>query len=97
MDEFLGEKIEVEQAATSPRPARFKWRSRVHEVVELLAQHVDIGFGDHPPRSRRWYTRRHRRYYTVKDAEGAVFEMYLDYANRRKRTWWLVKRSPPSS
>ncbi len=96
MDEFLGEKIEVEQAPTSPRPVRFKWRGRTHEVVEVLGQHVDIGFGDHPPRSRRWYTRRHRRHYTVRDAEGAVFEMYLDYANRRKRTWWLVKRLPPS-
>jgi hypothetical protein len=94
MVEFLGEKIQVEQAPNSPRPARFTWRGRVHEVVEVLGRHVDIGFGDMPPRSRRWYTRRHRRYYTVKDAAGDVFEIYLDYANRRKRTWWLVKRLP---
>lgn len=94
MEEFIGEAIEVEQAPNSPRPVRFTWRGRVHEVVEVLGRHVDIGFGDLPPRSRCWYTRRHRRYYTVKDADGDIFEMYIDYANRSRRTWWLVRRLP---
>ncbi len=97
MERFLGEQIEVEQASSSPRPLRFTWRGRVHEVAEVLSQHVDTGFGALPPRSRRWYTRRHRRYYTVRDAEGTIFEIYLDYANRRKRTWWLVKRVSESA
>lgn len=91
MQEFVGEEIEVEKAKSSPRPVRFTWRGKVHEVAEVLEQHVDIGFGDAPPKSRKWYARRHRRYYTVRDSEGRVFEMYLDYANRRKQTWWLVK------
>ena len=92
MDEFVGEEIEVQQAARSPRPVRFSWRGRVHEIVEVSRPRVDIGYGDLPARSRKWYTRRHRRYYTVKDADGATFEIYLDYANRRRRTWWLVKQ-----
>ena len=92
MEEFFGEKIEVEQAASSPRPVRFRWRGKVHEVADVLHRRVDIGFGSLPPRSRRWYLRRHRRYYTVRDADGEVFEIYLDYSNRARRCWWLVRR-----
>ena len=92
MEEFISERIEVEQAETSPRPVWFRWRPSRHNVVEVLRQWVDIGFGATPAGSRKWYNRRHRRYYVVRDAEGGVFEMYLDYANRRKRTWWLVQK-----
>jgi hypothetical protein len=95
MTEFIGEQIEVEQSPGSPRPVRFTWRGEVHEVAEVLGRHVDIGYGGLPPRSRRWYARRHRRCYTVRDGEGAVFEIYLDYSDRRKRTWWLVRRTLP--
>ena len=92
MEEFIGEKISVEQAEISPRPVRFTWRGESHDVSEVLHQWVDTGFGDLPRRSRRWNTRRHRRYYVVRDPEGQIFEIYLDYANRQKRTWWLLKR-----
>ena len=94
MEELIAEKIDVEQAATSPRPVRFTWRKKVYEVAEVLQVRVDTGFGGLPPRSRRWFTRRHRRYYVVKDSQGHVFEMYLDYSNRKKLSWWLTKRRP---
>jgi len=92
MSEFLGERIDVEQAETSPRPIRFVLRGEVHEVVEILGERVDAGFGDLPSRSRKWYTRRHRRYFTVRDSAGDVFEIYVDYAKRTQPTWWLAKR-----
>jgi hypothetical protein len=92
MEQFIGERIEVEKAETSPRPLRFCWRGGHHDVVEVLSERVDTGFGDAPPRSRKWYNRRHRRYYVIKDGEASVFEIYLDYANRRKPTWWLARR-----
>jgi hypothetical protein len=92
MEEFIAEPIEVEKAETSPRPVRFCWRGESHEVMEVLREWVDIGFGGAPRGSRKWYNRRHRRYYVVRDGEGCVFEIYLDYANRRKPTWWLVQR-----
>ncbi|MFB3893833.1 MAG: DUF6504 family protein [Phycisphaerae bacterium] len=92
MDEFIGEDIEVEQSPSSPQPVRFTWRGEVHEVVEVLRQRVDVTFGDLPPRSRKWFTRRHRRCYVVKDGRGDVYEMYLDYSNRKKVTWHLVRR-----
>ena len=31
MEEFIGEKIEVEKAPTSPRPVRFVWRGENHK------------------------------------------------------------------
>ena len=92
MEEFIGESIEVEKDETSPRPVRFKWRGAVHDVVEVLHERVDIGFGGLPPRSRKWYTRRHRRYYVVRGSQGDVFKIYLDYANRKRPTWWLVEK-----
>jgi len=87
MEEFIGENIEVEKAETSPRPVRFKWRGAVHDVVEVLDERLDTGYGGLPRR-----TRRHRRYYVVKDSEGEVFKIYLDYANRKKPTWWLAEK-----
>jgi len=91
MSEFIGEEIEVETARDSPRPVRFTWRGEVHEIAEILAEGIDTGFGQLPPQSRRWFTRRHRRRYVVKDFAGDTFEMYLDYADRRNITWRLVK------
>jgi len=92
MDEFIGEVVEVERSADSPQPARFRWRDEVHEVAEVLREWVDVGYGGHPPRSRRWFTRRHRRYFLVRDEEGQVFEMYLDYSDRSRPIWFLTKR-----
>ena len=92
MGELIGERIEVEKAETSPRPLRFCWRGEHHEVVKVLGEWVDIGFGELPARSRKCYNRRHRRYYVVRDAQGCVFEIYLDYGNRRKPSWWLAQR-----
>jgi len=90
--EFIGEQIEVEQAPRSPRPVRFVFEDEVHEVAEVLAERVDTGYGDLPAGSRRWYTRRHRRYFVVKDSRGSVFEMYLDYSNRARARWFLTRK-----
>jgi len=91
MQEFLGERIEVERDEKLPRPVSFKWRGKVHSVADVLQEWVDTGFGTTPERSRKWYNRRHRRYYVVRDSSGDVFELYLDYANRSNQTWWLTK------
>ncbi|MBN1255408.1 MAG: hypothetical protein JXA50_09065 [Deltaproteobacteria bacterium] len=83
----------MERAETSPQPLRFTWNGEVHDVVEVLGERVDTGYGGLPPRSRKWYTRRHRRYFVVRDSHGDVFEIYLDYSNRSRQSWWLVTRS----
>jgi Domain of unknown function (DUF6504) len=92
MEEFFGEQIVVEKEKSFPRPRRFTWRGEVHDVAEVLNERVDAGFGGLPRRSRKWYTRRHRRYFIVRDKKGDLFEMYLDYSNRQKLSWWLVRR-----
>jgi hypothetical protein len=90
--EFFGEQIEVEKEKAAPRPRRFTWRGEVHDVAEVVNERVDAGFGSLPRRSRKWFTRRHRRYFVVRDSKGDVFEIYLDYSNRQKQSWWLVRR-----
>jgi hypothetical protein len=92
MEEFFGEQIEVKKEETSPQPLRFTWRGEDHEIIEVLEERVDTGYGNLPPRSRKWYTRRHRRYFIVRDKKGDCFEIYLDYSNRQKQSWWLVRR-----
>jgi hypothetical protein len=91
-EHFIGEEVQVEQAGRSPRPVRFVWRGETHEVAEVVSMRVDTGFGGLPPRSRRWYTRRHRRYYVVRNGAGSTFEMYLDYADKAHRKWILVRK-----
>ena len=97
MSEILSEKIDVEKAETSPTPVSFTWRGEVHAVAEVLEERVDTGFGTAPDRSRKWFTRRHRRYFVVRDSAGDVFEIYLDYANRGNQTWWLLKKREQGS
>ena len=92
MERFLAERIEVERDPRFPRPISFTWRGESHAVAEILEEWVDTGFGTVPERSRKWYNRRHRRYFVVRDSAGDVFEIYLDYANRSNQTWWLVAR-----
>jgi hypothetical protein len=92
MEEFFGEQIEVQKAETSPQPLHFTWRGEAHEIIEVLEERVDTGYGSLPPRSRKWYTRRHRRYFVVRDKRGDVFEIYFDYSNRQQQSWWLVRR-----
>ena len=91
-NQFIGEEVEVEQSPGSPRPVRFVWQGEKHEVAEVLSVRVDTGHGGLPRRARRWYTRRHRRCYVLKDEAGAIFEMYLDYADKTRRRWFLTRR-----
>jgi len=90
--EFIGETIDVEHAPASPRPVRFVLKGQTHTVAQVLAERVDTGHGDAPPRSRRWFTRRHRRYFVVRDDEGGLFEMYLDYSDKQHLKWFMTRR-----
>ena len=92
MDEFIGEAVEVERSPDSPRPVRFRWRGETREVAEVLREWVDAGHGDLPPHSRRWYNRRHRRGFEVRDAKGERFILYLDYSHRERPTWFLTRK-----
>ena len=92
MPEFIGEKIEVERGDMSPTPVSFTWRGETYQVAEVLEEWVDTGYGTAREKSRKWFTRRHRRYYVVRCTTGEAFEMYFDYADRRKPQWQLVEK-----
>jgi hypothetical protein len=92
MDEFIAEPVEVEQAPGLPQPARFLWRREKHEVAKIVSEWVDLGHGQLPETARRWYTRHHRRYYVVEDTAGVRYELYLDYANRKRPAWILTRK-----
>ncbi len=92
MEKFLTEKIEVEQSASSPHPVSFTWRGEVYTVAEVVEEWVDTGFGTANERSRVWFNRRHRRWFVVRTTADELFEMYKDYADNRKFTWWLTKK-----
>ena len=92
MDVLIGEAVAVVKSADSPRPVRFTWRGEAHEVAQVFREWIDVGHGNLPERSRRWYTRRHRRYFLVKDVAGATFELYLDYSNRERPAWFLARK-----
>jgi hypothetical protein len=92
---FVGQAITVETAANAPTPLALTWRGQRYVIARVLDEWVDTGYGPgHPARSRRWYTRHHRRHFTVQTAAGDVFEMYLDYADRSHRVWWLSRHTP---
>ncbi len=93
MPAFIGETVEVEHDAASPRPIRFTLHGQEHQVVEVMHEWIDTGHGGIPPRSRTWYNRHHRRYYVVRTLGGDVFTMYLDYAGRKHPTWRLVSHT----
>lgn len=92
MSELVSEQIEVERDERFPQPVSFVWRGETHVVAEIVKEWVDTGYGHVPPRSRKWYTRRHRRYFVVRDQAGDEFEIYFDYGDKRHRTWWLVSK-----
>jgi ribose 1,5-bisphosphokinase PhnN len=92
MTELLSEQIEVKRAENRPLPLSFKWHEQEYIVETVMKEWVDAGFGLTPPGSRRWYNRRHRRYFIVKCTDGEVFEMFQDYSQKSKITWWLVKK-----
>lgn len=96
MEGYVGEAIEVEQLPDSPGPIRFHWRGETYEVKAILREWVDISHGEAPERSRKWYTRRHRRYYEVQDEKGDRFILYLDYTKRSRRWFMDRKITEPS-
>lgn len=96
--EFIGEQVEVRQAPDGPAPAGFTWRGERYDVLRVLTQWQDTGYGTTGAASRNWRTRRHRNYFHVECPGGDRFELYLDREavpspqQRRRRRWMLLRR-----
>lgn len=90
-DEFIDKPLEVEYDSTSLAPKAFRWRGKRFAVAKVLEFRQDWSTPAYAPHARGWRSRRHRNYYTVRTADGQVFELYLDHGSGR-RSWVLSRR-----
>ncbi len=88
---FIDEPIEVDYDRVRLGPTAFTWRGVRYEVAEILETRQDYHTPEYAAHARGWLHRRHRNYYTVRTADGQVWELYLDRAGGR-RQWVLLKK-----
>ncbi|HBK59607.1 MAG TPA: hypothetical protein DDZ84_02285 [Firmicutes bacterium] len=90
MPRFIGKPAEVECSAGSTTPTAFAWNDTEMQVVKIVAEWQDFGFGGAHPIARTWRTRRHRNYYRILCSDGHTYEIYLDRGSGRRE--WHVYR-----
>lgn len=87
---FIGKPAKVECSPGGTAPTALAWNDTTVQVVEILSEWQDFGFGGTHPSARTWRTRRHRNYYRVLCDNGHTYEIYLDRGSERRR--WHVYR-----
>jgi hypothetical protein len=87
---FVGRQAEVEMAGEPPAPAAVTVGERRWEIVEVEREWFDTGHGSLPARASTWRTRRHRKVYVLRAADGARLHVYLDYGRGDTRLWQLA-------
>ena len=76
--QFIGRPITVARDETMGQPISFCWDEREYTVCQVIAAWQDWGFSAGSPKRKNWRMRRHRNWYRVETADGAVFELYHD-------------------
>ncbi len=89
--EFIDETIEVKFEKRPGPPVSYTWREEEIGVTEVLRAWTDHGFGP-MKRGGRWWQRRHRDYFRVRDENGALVEFYRD-RGAVKEHWVLYRRT----
>jgi hypothetical protein len=87
---FIGKPAKVECSPGGTAPTALAWNDTTVQVVEILSEWQDFGFGGTHPSARTWRTRRHRNYYRVLCDNGHTYEIYLDRGSERRQ--WHVYR-----
>jgi hypothetical protein len=94
--EFIGKEIEVTTSDDIKSPVSFRLEGRDYKIAEILESWPDYGYGNNPPKRKRWYHRRHRNYFRVKTTDGEVYEMYYDRGTKLEhpefKTWFLTRK-----
>lgn len=90
-EEFIDEPIEVEYDARQTEPKAFVWRGQRYAVAEVLEFRQEWQTPAYARHAKGWRSRRHRNYYTVRTADGHIFELYLDHGFGQ-RHWVLLRR-----
>ncbi len=95
-ENFFAKQIEVATGGDVKAPVSFRIDDREYQVAEVLEFWPDHGYGNIPPKRKKWYHRHHRNYYRVKTTEGEVYEMYYDrgtkLTNPELKKWFLTRR-----
>jgi hypothetical protein len=90
--EFISEEITVVRDKNLGNPVSFRWRDRDYIIKDVVAAWADWGFPAGAPRKKDWRLRRHRNYYRVETADGAVFELYHDRGVKLAPGTWVLYR-----
>lgn len=90
-DKFIDDPIRVDYDPRDLAPKSFEWQGKHFAIAQVLEFRQDWSTPAYAPHARGWRSRRHRNYYTVRTADGQVFELYLDRGAGR-RDWMLLKR-----
>ncbi len=91
MSRFIGKAAKVECSAGGTTPTALGWNDTTVQVVEILLEWQDFGFGGTHPAARTWRTRRHRNCYRVRCDDGHTYDVYLDRGSGRRR-WHMYRQ-----
>jgi len=85
MPHFIGEEVEVKFDRRPGPPSAFLWRGGEYRIAKILGHRLALD------RSRTWYKRKHRDYYTVETESGEVYKLYF-HRGPGRRYWFLRMR-----
>jgi hypothetical protein len=93
---FLSRQIQVTVEGEVRQPVSFLLEGKEYAISEILDAWADHGFGNAPPKGKRWWQRHHRNDYRVCTTEGEVFEIYYDRGvslkNTKYRKWYVSRQ-----
>ena len=93
---FFGREIQVQVEGEVRHPVSFRLEGKDYAIREILAAWADYGFGNIPPRRKKWWLRHHRNYHRVCTSEGEVFEIYYDHGvslkNPKYKKWYVSRQ-----
>ena len=88
--EFISQEVAVVRDESSGDPISFVWDSREYRIETIIAAWPDWGFSAGAPQRKNWRMRRHRNFYRVETADGAVFELYHDRGLKLEGGRWIL-------
>ncbi len=86
---FISQPIDVTEAPSPRRPAKFLWNGVEYEIEEIIAQWQDWHFSAGVS-ARNWRSRHHRNCFRVRTSDGSVFELYLDRGTKLNDGKWYL-------
>jgi hypothetical protein len=86
---FISQPIDVTEASSPRRPARFVWDDAEYVIEEIITQWQDWKFPGGAA-TKNWRSRRHRNCFHVRTTDGSEFELYLDRGTSLSGGKWFL-------